>query len=41
VRLAANVTARRNDPAPYKDRGRRPVYGELVRPLASISHIKN
>lgn len=34
VRLAANVTARRNYPAPYKDRGRRPVYGELVRPLA-------
>ena len=34
VRLAANVTARRNYPAPYKGRGRRPVYGEVVRPLA-------
>jgi hypothetical protein len=34
VRLAANVTARRNEPAPYRGRGRRPVYGLLVRPLA-------
>jgi len=34
VRLAANVTARRNYPAPYKGRGRRPDYGPLVRPLA-------
>jgi hypothetical protein len=34
VRLAANVTARRNYPADYKGRGRRPVYGEVVRPLA-------
>lgn len=34
VRLAANVTARRNYPAGYKGRGRRPVYGEVVRPLA-------
>ena len=34
VRLAANVTARRNYPAPYKGRGRRPVYGPIVRPLA-------
>jgi hypothetical protein len=34
IRLAANVTARRNYPAPYKGRGRRPVYGPLVRPLA-------
>jgi hypothetical protein len=33
VRLAANVTARRNYPASYKGRGRRPVYGELIRPL--------
>jgi hypothetical protein len=33
VRLAANVTARRNYPASYKGRGRRPVYGPLVRPL--------
>ena len=34
VRLAANVTARRNYPAPYKGRGRRPIYGPIVRPLA-------
>jgi hypothetical protein len=34
VRLAANVTARRNYPAPYQGRGRHPVYGELVRPLS-------
>jgi len=34
VRLAANVTARRNEPAPYQGRGRRPRYGLLVRPLA-------
>ena len=34
VRLAANVTARRNYPAAYKGRGRRPVYGPIVRPLA-------
>ena len=27
VRLAANVTARRNYPAPYKGRGRRPTFG--------------
>ncbi|HXW00205.1 MAG TPA: hypothetical protein VEC93_17430 [Anaerolineae bacterium] len=33
VRLAANVTARRNYPAPYKGRGRRPTYGPVVRPL--------
>jgi hypothetical protein len=33
VRMAANVTARRNYPAPYKGRGRRPVYGPVVRPL--------
>jgi hypothetical protein len=34
VRLAANVTARRNYPAPYRGRGRRPIYGPIVRPLA-------
>lgn len=34
VRMAVNVTARRNYPAPYKGRGRRPVYGPIVRPLA-------
>jgi hypothetical protein len=34
VRLAANFTARRNALPPYKGHGRRPEYGELVRPLA-------
>jgi hypothetical protein len=34
VRLASNVTARRNYLAPYKGCGRRPVYGPIVRPLA-------
>jgi hypothetical protein len=34
VRLASNVTARRNYPALYSGRGRRPVYGPYVRPLA-------
>lgn len=34
VRLAKNFTARRNTPVPYKGKGRRPEYGELVRPLA-------
>jgi len=34
VRLATNVTARRNYPAPYRGRGRRPIYGPIVRPLA-------
>jgi len=34
VRLAANVTARRNYPARYKGRGRYPLYGDIVRPLA-------
>jgi hypothetical protein len=34
IRLAANVTARRNYPAAYPGRGRRPVYGPTVRPLA-------
>lgn len=33
VRLARNFTAHRNEPAPYKGRGRPPVYGEKVRPL--------
>jgi len=28
------VTARRNYPAPYSGRGRRPIYGEMIRPLA-------
>ena len=34
IRLAANVTARRNYPAVYQGRGRRPIYGPMVRPLA-------
>lgn len=34
LRLAKNFTARRNTPAPYKGKGRRPEYGVLVRPLA-------
>ena len=33
VRLANNVTARRNVVAPYAGRGRQPIYGLLVRPL--------
>lgn len=34
VRLPKNFTARRNEPAPYKGKGRRPTYGSWVRPLA-------
>lgn len=34
VRLAKNFTARRNKAAPYKGRGRPPVYGQWVRPLS-------
>jgi hypothetical protein len=34
VRLATNVTAHRNYPAPYAGRGRPPTYGPRVRPLA-------
>jgi hypothetical protein len=33
VRLATNCTARRNQLPPYKGKGRRPQYGERVRPL--------
>ena len=33
LRLATNFTARRNYPAPYRGKGRRPVYGETIRPL--------
>ena len=33
LRLATNFTARRNQPALYAGRGRKPVYGEKVRPL--------
>ena len=34
LRLAKNFTARRNYLPKYKGRGRKPTYGELVRPLA-------
>jgi hypothetical protein len=33
IRLAGNFTARRNYPAPYAQRGRKPVYGSRIRPL--------
>lgn len=33
LRLATNFTARRNRPRPYGGRGRKPVYGEKIRPL--------
>ncbi len=33
VRLPKNFTARRNEVAPYKNIGRKPIYGEKVRPL--------
>ena len=33
LRLATNFTARRNQPAAYAGIGRKPVYGEKVRPL--------
>jgi hypothetical protein len=33
LRLATNFTARRNYPAPYSGKGRRPIYGETIRPL--------
>jgi hypothetical protein len=33
LRLATNFTARRNQPAVYGNKGRRPIYGEKVRPL--------
>jgi len=31
--LATNFTARRNQPRPYGGKGRKPVYGEKIRPL--------
>lgn len=34
VRLAKNATFRRNQLAPYSGCGRKPIYGEVVRPLA-------
>lgn len=33
LRLATNFTARRNWPQPYGGKGRKPVYGEKIRPL--------
>ncbi|MGA9479196.1 MAG: hypothetical protein WBV21_15580 [Desulfobacterales bacterium] len=33
LRLATNFTARRNQPMPYCGKGRKPVYGEKIRPL--------
>jgi hypothetical protein len=33
VRLSTNFTARRNVAAPYSGEGRRPVYGQRIRPL--------
>lgn len=33
LRLAANCTARRNELPEYRGKGRRPLYGELVKPL--------
>jgi len=33
LRLATNFTARRNQPLPYGGQGRKPVYGEKIRPL--------
>ena len=34
LRLATNFTARRNRSLPYGGKGRKPVYGEKIRPLA-------
>lgn len=34
LRLASNFTARRNVLPEYRKKGRKPVYGELIRPLA-------
>jgi hypothetical protein len=33
LRLATNFTAHRNQPLPYGGKGRKPVYGERIRPL--------
>ena len=33
LRLATNFTAHRNQPASYRGKGRRPIYGEKIRPL--------
>ena len=34
LRRPKNMTLQRNTPAPYQGKGRRPIYGELIRPLA-------
>jgi hypothetical protein len=34
LRLATNFTARRNQPLPYDGKGRTPIYGEKIHPLA-------
>lgn len=36
LRLARNFTARRNQLPVYKDKGRKPKYGQWVRPLARM-----
>jgi hypothetical protein len=36
VRLPSNFTARRSQVAPYRGKGRKPIYGECVRPLKRI-----
>ena len=33
LRLATNFTARRNQPLPYGGKGRKPIYGERIRPM--------
>jgi hypothetical protein len=33
LRLATNFTAHRNQPLPYRGKGRKPIYGERIRPL--------
>jgi hypothetical protein len=33
LRLATNFTARRSWPLPYRGKGRKPIYGERIRPL--------
>ena len=33
LRLATNFTARRNQPLAYRGKGRKPIYGERIRPL--------
>jgi len=40
LRLASNFTARRNIPPAYCKKGRKPVYGKLIRPLARTHKAK-